>query len=229
MSWLSEALHDIEKHTIRPVVSKTIDVAEDVWESPVGKVAVLAGGGILAAPLILPVLSTVGSVGAGVVSGAGSLVGGAVKGVGSLFGGPAVTTIADIPAGSTVAELGLPASTITGAIGSPGLISSIGGILGSIGKVAVGTIDTLAHVLPKTGQIINTIEGVLGHEDQPTVDIRDTPAGDAPSSSSPVINLTIPPQSTGGIVLTTPPAAEQSNTMLYAGLAIAAIMILKGR
>lgn len=99
--------------------------------------------------------------------------------------------------------------------------------IGNIGKAIGGGIDTLATVIPKVGGIINTIEGVLGHEDQPTVDIRDNPAGDLPTSSAPVINLSIPPQSTGGIVLTTP-AAEQPNTMLYVGLGILAIILLKG-
>lgn len=110
------------------------------------------------------------------------------------------------------------------------VVSSSGGLLGTIGgvgKAIGGGIDTLATVIPKVGGIINTIEGVLGKEDQPTVDIRDNPAGDLPTSSAPVINLSIPPQSTGGIVLTTP-AAEQPNTMLYVGLGILAIILLKG-
>jgi len=105
-----------------------------------------------------------------------------------------------------------------------------GGILGTIGdvgKVIGGGIDTLATVIPKVDTIYRTIEGVLGKEDQETIDIRDNPAGDLPSSSSPVVNLTIPPQSTGGIVLTTP-AAGQPNVMLYAGLAIIAIILFKG-
>jgi len=108
-------------------------------------------------------------------------------------------------------------------IPSGGILGTIGGV----GKVIGGGLDTLATVIPKVGGIINTIEGVLGREDQPTVDIRDNPAGDLPTNSAPVINLTIPAQSTGGIVLT-PPAAEQPNTMLYIGLGILAIILLKG-
>jgi len=110
------------------------------------------------------------------------------------------------------------------------VISSGGGILGTIGgvgKVIGGGIDTLATVIPKIDTIYRTIEGVLGKEGQETVPVTQNPSNPPPSSSSPVINLTIPPQSTGGIVLTTP-AAEQPNVMLYAGLAIIAIILFKG-
>jgi len=94
-------------------------------------------------------------------------------------------------------------------------------------KAVTGGIDTLATVIPKIGTIYRTIEGVLGKEGQETVPVTQNPSNPPPSSSSPVINLTIPPQSTGGIVLTTP-AAEQPNYMLYAGLAIIAIILFKG-
>jgi len=107
------------------------------------------------------------------------------------------------------------------------VISSGGLTIGGIGGAIGGGIDTLATVIPKIAGIKYSIESLLGREDQPTVHIADNPAGDLPTSSSPVINLTIPPQSTGGIVLTTP-AAGQPNVMLYAGLAILAIILFKG-
>jgi len=88
-------------------------------------------------------------------------------------------------------------------------------------------IDTLAMVLPKIEQIWGDIGRILGKEGQETVPVSQNPSNPPPSSSSPVINLTIPPQSTGGIVMTTP-AAEQPNYMLYAGLAILAIILFKG-
>jgi len=94
-------------------------------------------------------------------------------------------------------------------------------------KAVTGGIDTLATVLPKVNTIYKTIEGILGKEGQETVPVAQNPSNPPPSSSSPVVNLTIPPQSTGGIVLTTP-AAEQPNYMLYAGLAIIAIILFKG-
>jgi hypothetical protein len=129
-----------------------------------------------------------------------------------------------------VGGLGIGGAGDVAAAAMENQVMTSGGILGTIGgvaKVIGGGIDTLATVIPKVDTIYRTIEGVLGKEDQPTVHIADNPAGDLPASSAPVINLTIPPQSTGGIVLTTP-AAGQPNVMLYAGLAILAIILFKG-
>jgi hypothetical protein len=97
------------------------------------------------------------------------------------------------------------------------------------GGALVGPVvlDTLPVILDKAEKIWTEIGKVLGREDQETVPVTQNKST-TPSSSSPVINLSIPPQSTGGIVLATPPAAEQPNTMLYIGLGILAIILFKG-
>jgi hypothetical protein len=136
--------------------------------------------------------------------------------------------IADIPAGATAVEAGLPASTITGAAAASG-----GGILqtiGSVGKAITGGISTLADVMPKAGALYGAVESLLGGEDQPVTTVTNNPSSPAPASSWPLLNVTtplIPAGSTGGIVLTTP-AAEGPNYMLYAGIAILAFILLKG-
>lgn len=88
-------------------------------------------------------------------------------------------------------------------------------------------LETLPVILDKIGKLWGDLEKVFGKEGQETVPVSGNKST-TPSSAGPVINLSIPAQSTGGIVLATPPAAEQPNYMLYAGIGILAIILLKG-
>jgi hypothetical protein len=87
--------------------------------------------------------------------------------------GPALAgevAIADIPAGSTVAESGLGAGTITGAVGEGASTS----IWGSLGKLAGGAWDVakdvaavaggVSTVLSKANQISNVFDIISGNE-----------------------------------------------------------------
>lgn len=142
-----------------------------------------------------------------------------------------IVAIADIPAGATAVEAGLPASTITGAISSSG-----GGILatiGKVGKVVTGGIETLADILPKAGALYGAVESLLGREDQPVTTVAKNPSSPAPASSQPVINVMVPETGTGQQTGTSQPVffqtpAAETNYMLYAGIAILAIILLKG-
>jgi len=71
-----------------------------------------------------------------------------------LFGGQPVITIADVPAGSTAAELGLPPSTITGAAGETA--GGIGGALSGLWNLGKPAVETVSSVIGAVGALKET-------------------------------------------------------------------------
>ena len=105
--------------------------------------------------------------------------------------------------------------------------------IGKVGKVVTGGIETLADILPKAGALYGAVESLLGREDQPVTTVAKNPSSPAPASSQPVINVMVPETGTGQQTGTSQPVffqtpAAETNYMLYAGIAILAIILLKG-
>jgi hypothetical protein len=127
-------------------------------------------------------------------------------------------------AGMGITESGLPYITD---IGLPSSLQPAAG--GGILKTITGGIDTLANVLPKAGALYGAIESLLGEEDQPVMPVAKNPSSPAPASSQPLIIQTGNGQQTGTaqpVFFQTP--APEKNYMLYAGIAILAIIFLRG-